>query len=495
MPTNQSDEVPSETKKENGAGKPGESGKRTGFSQKPKTYLPDTHRSLPSSLDAEKGVLGSILLQPDRVIDECIEQGVTADYFHLPSHALIYQTARDMHDAGKPVDLISLTQYLLDHKQLEESGGAAGISELFTFVPTAANADYYVQILREKYLLRKIIGICGEYTARAYEEQGEVSVLLDEVEERVLSIGDERFGSQVSDMQALTMAALEQIETLFNSRGQITGLPTGFGDLDQLTNGLHEGEMVVIAARPSMGKTALAMNIAEHVVMESKKSVAIYSLEMSTPQLVQRLLCSRARVDLNKVRQQFMGKNYMRSLIDATQQLSESKMYIDDTPALSILELRARSRRLAKRYGLDLIVIDYLQLLKSPSRRGQENRQVEVSEISSGIKALAKELRIPVLVLAQLNRNPETRAGSKGKPRLSDLRESGSIEQDADVVGLLWREDYYADDEDSKKESEGRAELVIAKQRNGPIGDIPLTFLKEFTRFESRAVGREDPHP
>jgi len=479
----------------NGASKAKGTLKRRPSSQKTGSYLPDIHRSLPSSIDAEKGLLGSILLAPDRVVDECIQQKITPDYFHLPSHALIFSTALTMRDTSKPVDFISVTQYLEDRKQLEEAGGAGAIADLFTFVPTPANAAYYMTLLREKFLLRKIILICSEYTSRAYDEQGDIQILLDEVEEKVLEIGDDRFGSKIPDMRQLAMQALEEIEHLVNNRGGITGLPSGFAGIDSLTNGLHAGEMIVIAARPSMGKTALAMNIAEHAAMDAGKSVVVYSLEMSTQQLMQRLLCSRARVDLNKLRQQFIGKNDMSNLITATTKLSECKMFIDDTPGLSILELRARARRLHSRHGVDLIVIDYLQLLRSPSKRAQENRQIEVAEISSGIKALAKELRVPIVVLAQLNRNPESRTGgSKGKPRLSDLRESGSIEQDADVVGLLWREEYYADDDDSRKESEGRSELIIAKQRNGPVGDIPLTFLKHFTRFEDRAPDKPESH-
>jgi replicative DNA helicase len=476
----------------------GESGRQTkrdsrSFSQKPGTYLQDIHRALPSSLDAEKGVLCSTLLAPDRVIDECIEYGITEKYFHLPAHGLVYSTAIEMREAGRPVDMISITQYLQDRQKLEEAGGASAIADLFTFIPTAANAGYYMEILREKYLLRQIVTVCNEYAYRAYNDQDEVKNLLDEVEEGILKIRDDRFGPNVGDMKRLTEEALDKIEALHSSRGQITGLATGFSGIDDLTDGLHPGEMFVIAARPSMGKTALAMNIVEHAAIEGGKSVAVYSLEMSTQQLMQRLLCSCARVDIGGIRKHKLHKNAMRGIVDATNRLSVCKMYIDDTPGLSILELRARARRLKNRHGIDLVVIDYLQLLRSPTKRGLDNRQVEVAEISAGIKALAKELSVPVLVLAQLNRNPESRTGgSKGRPRLSDLRESGSIEQDADVVALLWREDYYAEDEEAKKDSEGKAELVIAKQRNGPTGDIPLTFLREFTRFEDRAVGRDD---
>jgi replicative DNA helicase len=253
--------------------------------------------------------------------------------------------------------------------------------------------------------------------------------------------------------------------------------------------------MVVIAARPSMGKTALAMNMAEHLAVDLKLPVAVFSLEMSTQQLIQRLLCSRAKVNLKKVRDGFLTERDFPALTAAAAKLAESKMFIDDTPGLSILELRAKARRLKSQHNIDAIFIDYLQLLRSTSRRAQDNRQIEIAEISNGLKALAKELDIAVVVLAQLNRNPESRTGeAKGRPRLSDLRESGSIEQDADLVGLLVREEYYADSDDEKKESEGKATLIIAKQRNGPTGDVPLTFLKEFTRFETAAYSPEPEH-
>ena len=288
------------------------------------------------------------------------------------------------------------------------------------------------------------------------------------------------------------MGALESIEQLWERRGGITGISTGFTELDRMTNGLHEAEMIVIAARPSMGKTALAMNIAEHVAITGKLPVAVFSLEMSSQQLVQRLLCSRARVNLQKVREGFLAERDFPSLTAAASKLAEAQIYIDDTAGLSILELRAKARRLKAQKDVQLIVVDYLQLLKSTTRRAQDNRQLEISEISAGIKGLAKELKVPIIVLAQLNRQPEARSG--GKPRLSDLRESGSIEQDADLVGLLVRPEVYEEDEDARAEKAGEAELIIAKQRNGPVGDVPLTFLKEFTRFEDRARNVPEQH-
>jgi replicative DNA helicase len=319
-----------------------------------------------------------------------------------------------------------------------------------------------------------------------------VPSLLDEVEGHINSIARERFQARSLSMKDQVMEAIESIEKLYERRGAITGLPTGFAELDEMTDGLHESEMFVIAARPSMGKTALAMNIAEHIAVDQRMPVAVFSLEMSSQQLVQRLLCSRARVNLKKVRGGFLTERDFPSLTSAASKLAESKIFIDDTAGLSILELRAKARRLKTQHDIQLIVIDYLQLLRSTSRRAQDNRQLEIAEISSGIKALAKELAIPIVVLAQLNRNPENRSGdSKGRPRLSDLRESGSIEQDADLVALLVREEYYADSEEEKQEAEGKATLIIAKQRNGPVGDVPLTFLKEYTRFETRA--RSEP--
>jgi replicative DNA helicase len=493
MPTDSPEQSVENPVKISGAvqGKTRKSGRS--YSQKSGAYLPDIHRSLPQSRDAEKGLLGSILLAPGRVLDECMQQRVSEKYFYHPAHGRIFGVLIEMRESNKPIDLISLTQFLEDRHILEEVGGAAAITDLFTFVPTASNAAYYLEILREKFLLRSIIETCTDYGARAYEEQGDVQLLLDEVEQKILSIGDDRFRSKVPEMKELAMEALDNIEKLFQNRGALTGLPTGFKGIDSMTNGMHPGEMIVIAARPSMGKTALAMNIAEHVAIEAGRPVAVYSLEMSTQQLMQRLLCSHARVDLKKIRDGFIGKHDMTNLIQATTRLSECKMIVDDTPGLGILELRARARRLKDRHDVQLIVVDYLQLLRSTSKRAQENRQIEVAEISSGIKALAKELNVPIVVLSQLNRNPEARAGdSKGQPRLSDLRESGSIEQDADFVGLLWREEYYADDEEEKKETEGKAELLIAKQRNGPIGRVPLTFLKHVTRFEDRAFDREE---
>ena len=453
----------------------------------------DIHRTPPQSVDAEQGVLGSMLISPRETIAECVEK-INEEYFYVPAHRTIYNVLVDLWNTSQAIDLITFTQVLRDRHLLDSVGGAAFVTSLFTFVPTAANVGYYLEIVRDKYILREIISAATESVRRAYEEQDEVNNLLDEVEQRIFAVGEDRFKGEMLSMKEQVMSTLESIEKLFENKGAITGVSTGFRDLDKLTSGLHSSEMIVIAARPSMGKTALAMNIAEHAAIEVKLPVAIFSLEMSAQQLVQRMLCSRARVNLAKTRDGFLGEADFPKLTHAASKLAEAKIFIDDSAGLTILELRAKARRLKAQQNVQLIIVDYLQLLRSTSRRAQDNRQLEISEISAGLKGLAKELKIPIIVVAQLNRNPEIRTGSgKGVPRLADLRESGSIEQDADLVGLLVREEYYADSDEERTELEGKAELIIAKQRNGPIGQVKLTFLKDFTRFEDRAEEAAEP--
>jgi replicative DNA helicase len=450
----------------------------------------DIHRTPPHSVEAEQGVLGSMLISPRDTIAECVEK-INEEYFYVPAHQTIYTVLVELWNAGQAIDLITFTQVLRDRNLLEGVGGAAFVTSLFTFVPTAANVQYYIDIVRDKYILRSIIAAATESVRRAYEEQDEVGNLLDEVEQKIFAVGEDRFKGQMLSMKDQVMEAIESIEKLYERKGGITGISTGFVEFDRMTSGMHPSEMIVIAARPSMGKTALAMNIAEHVAVNEKLSVGVFSLEMSSQQLVQRLLCSRARVNLQKVRDGFLGERDFPSLTAAASKLAEAKIFIDDSASLTILELRAKARRLKAQQDVQLIIVDYLQLLRSTSRRAQDNRQLEISEISAGLKGLAKELKIPLIVVAQLNRQPEARSG--GKPRLSDLRESGSIEQDADLVGLLVRPEIYEEDEEARAEKAGEAELIIAKQRNGPVGEISLTFLKEFTRFEDRARNVTEP--
>ncbi len=449
----------------------------------------DTHRTLPSSPDAEKGVLCSILLSPQEALNLCIEK-IDETYFHQPAHATIYRIIIELWKELKPIDLITVTQALADQRLLDSVGGPAFLAQLLQFIPTAANVEYYLEIVEEKFLLRSMIAVCTNSAAQCYQEQSDVKTLMDSIESQIFKISESRVKNTIAEIKEQVLLAIDAIEGMHKNKGALSGLSTGFPLFDQMTDGMHASEMIVIAARPSMGKTALAMNIAEHVAIDLQKAVGIFSLEMSSQQLVQRVLCSRAKVDLKKVRDGFMGTKDMKNLSRAADALSKSKIYIDDTAGLSILELRAKARRLKDRHDLSLLIIDYLQLLRSNSRRAQDNRQIEIAEISAGIKALSKELSIPIVVLAQLNRESEKR--SDGKPRISDLRESGSIEQDADLVGLLYRAAYFEKDDALRSEKEGEAELIIAKQRNGPTGEVPLTFLKEYTRFETRDHRSED---
>ena len=456
------------------------------------SYPPDFHREFPQAPDAEKGVLSSILLAPKDVIGLAVESGVVKETFYIPSHGEIFEALLELWNANKPIDFITIAQYLRDRNKLDQVGGPAGLNELFVYLPTAANAAYYIEILLEKFTLREIIKVCNEYSARSYEEQDNSQGLLDEVETRIFAIAKDRFKDKTANLKDMVMKAIGDIEKLYESRGKISGLSTGFKQLDQMTDGLHGAEMFVIAARPSMGKTAFAMNMAEHIAVETGKPVAVFSLEMSSQQLVQRFLCSIARVNLASIRNGFLSERDFPALTAGAARLASAKIFVDDTSSLSILELRAKARRRKGQHDIQAIFIDYLQLLRSTSSRAKDSRQLEIAEISAGIKGLAKELNIPIVVLAQLNRKADDRTGeAKGKPRLSDLRESGTIEQDADVVGLLVREIYYAEGDEAKAEAEGKATLIVAKQRNGPIDDIPLTFLKEYTRFEDRADGPE----
>src|SRR3989440_1193937 len=399
-----------------GRGRPGGNGGRV-FPTSSTGSAQDIHRAPPHSVEAEQGVLGSMLISPREAIAEVVEK-INEEYFYVPAHRTIYDVLVELWNAGQAIDLITFTQVLRDRNLLDSVGGAALVTNLFTFVPTAANVQYYLDIVRDKYILRQIISAATESVRRAYEEQDEVDSLLDEVEQKIFEVGEDRFKGQMLSMKDHAMQAIETIEKLYERKGSITGISTGFVEFDRMTSGLHPSEMVVIAARPSMGKTALAMNIAEYVAINEKLPVAVFSLEMSSQQLVQRMLCSRARVNLQRVRDGFLGERDFPSLTAAASKLAEAKIFIDDSASLEILELRAKARRLKAQQDIELVLIDYLQLLSSATRRAKENRQLEISEISAGLKALAKELNIPVIVVAQLNRQPEARSG--GKPRLSD---------------------------------------------------------------------------
>ena len=455
----------------------------------------------PHSIEAEQGVLGCVLLSPSECLGGTVEKFKPgSEVFYDLRHRTIYELLVEMYDQKAAIDIITVQQRLKDRQQLEAVGGLAYLASLPDAVPSAANLDYYVEIVREKFLLRKMIQTCTEVVSRVYDHEGEIDALLDQVEKDILHISEARVEADSFTMKELVRKAITTIEDYHSRAGALTCIGTGFIDLDKMTSGFHGGEMIVIAARPSMGKTSLAMNVAEHVACDLKLPVGVFSLEMTSESLVLRMLCSRSRVNLRAIRDGFLAERDFPKLTSAAGKLANAPLFIDDTPGLSILQLRAKARRMWQQYGIKLFVIDYLQLVHSTARRA-ENRQQEIADISSGIKSLAKELDVPVIVLSQLNREVEREKGRK--PRMADLRESGSIEQDADLIGLL----YKADPENRKKaatddeEDDGRAlesipvNLLIAKQRNGPTGDVHLTFLKSITRFENAAKISHDDVP
>jgi replicative DNA helicase len=458
--------------------------------------VPRIDRLPPHSIEAEQGVLGCLLLSPNDCIGECIEKmKCGADAFYDLRHRTLYALLVEMFDEKHAVDLVTVAQRLKDRQELEGIGGLGYLSALPDMVPSAANLEYYVDIVWEKYLLRKMLHTCTDIAGRVYEYEGELDALLDQAEKDILHISEARVEGTTVTMKDLVNRAINKIEEFHQNKGMLTGVGTGFVDLDKMTTGFHEGEMIVVAARPSVGKTSLAMNIAEHVALELKQPVGVFSLEMTAESLVLRMLCSRARVNMRKVQDGFLMERDFPKLTGTAGKLASAPLFIDDSSGLSILQLRAKARRMWQQFGIKLFVIDYLQLLHSTSRRS-ENRQQEIAEISGGIKALAKELKVPVIVLAQLNRELEKR-GPGERPRLSDLRESGSIEQDADLVGLMYRESSKEAAEDGNEFEQDAipVKLFIAKQRNGPVGEVDLTFLKSFTRFESAAKVHADDVP
>jgi len=452
----------------------------------------EVDRVVPNSPEAEYGVLSCMMQDPNACIGEATIRLSEMQFYHR-GRRILYGLMVELHDQGHPVNLVSLSAALRDRKQLDYVGGAAELVTIMRYAPSPAQFEYYAKILRNKFVLRQIISTSSETIERCYDGRAPVDGLLDGYERDVLAIREalER-KDEIKPIRDHLMETIAQIENLFQNRGKTAGIPSGYPDFDSMTNGMQAGQMIIIAARPSMGKTSFAMNIVENVALQAKIPVAVFSLEMGADQLTQRLLCSQAGISMTKVMSGMLSENRDFPRIQmAAARLSECKIYIDDTPSISIMALRAKARRMQKQFGIQLIMIDYLQLMRSESRKAQDNRQQEVAEISQGVKALAKELKVPVIVLAQLNRSPETRAGSN-RPRVSDLRESGSIEQDADIVTLLMREEYYAESEEERDETGGRAVLIVGKNRNGQTGDVPLTFRKELMRFESRARDERD---
>jgi replicative DNA helicase len=441
---------------------------------------------LPESREAECGILGSVLLD-NRHFDEAGEHLKPED-FSLDSHRRIYSRMTDLRDSSRPIDIITLVEELKQKGELQTVGGDAYISSLLDGVPDRPSIEYYVKIVRDKAILRGLISVSTAAIAKASEQADPADQILDEAEAAVFELSEKRIAKGFQSFKEISRNS-GGIDALLQRGARITGLATHYNDLDEMTSGFQKSDLVILAARPSMGKTAFAVNIAENAAIDDGKVVGIFSLEMSSEALLQRLLCSRAIVDAHKLRTGSLWRDDREKILRASDELGNAPLFIDDTPGISLSEMRAKAHRLKQSQGrLDLLVVDYLQLMSGGSKRF-ENRTQEVSSISRGLKAIAKELQVPVLALSQLSRAPESRGGDH-RPQLSDLRESGSIEQDADVVMFIFREEIYKQDDPDLK---GRAEIIIAKQRNGPIGKFNLAFLHNSTRFANMLEGNNEP--
>jgi replicative DNA helicase len=436
-------------------------------------------------------VIGCILMDALEALGKCADRFQTADVFYDLRHQTIYAAACEMLEKLIPVDVVTLAQWLKDRNMLEEVGGIAYLGALPDLAPSPSGIDHYVAIVHDKYLLRGMIRACTEATSSIYGFEGDVAAIIDQVERDILRVRQAGVLAKNLSARQLVSDAMNAIEDMHSRAGKLSGIPTGFADLDKLTWGLQNGDMIVIAARPSMGKTSLAMNIVEHAAVDHQRPVGVFSLEMTAQSLMMRMICSRARVNARNVREGFLADRDFPKLSNAALKLGAAPIHIDDASGLSIMQLRAKARRMWQQFGIQLFVIDYMQLLNNATdRRRADNRQQEVADISAGIKAMAKELGVPVIVLSQLNRDIERE--KHRRPRLADLRESGAVEQDADVVGLLYRTASEDGSEDNGYEEAIPVNLLIAKQRNGPTGDVNLTFLKSYTRFESAAKVSDD---
>ncbi len=429
----------------------------------------------PQNIEAEQAVLGAVLLQ-NTALNQAMEQ-LRATDFYKAAHQKIFQAMIQMSTAGEAIDLVTLREHLLHKERIDAVGGAAYLSQLTEVVPTAANIQHYIRIVTEKALARRLINAATEIVREGFEEAVGTEELLELAEKRIFEITGENIRQGFVGIEHIIKNSFEFIENLYERKELITGVPSGFADLDTKTSGFQPSDLVIIAGRPSMGKTAFCLNIAQHVGIQAKKPVAIFSLEMSKEQLVIRMLCAEARVDAHRLRTGQLKKTDWGKLTNAAGDLSDAPIFIDDTPAISILEMRAKSRRLMLEHGLSMVIVDYLQLMRGHA--SAERREQEISEISRSLKALAKELNIPVIALSQLNRSVESR--NDKRPMLADLRESGAIEQDADVILFVSRDEVYKETEENK----GKAEIIIGKQRNGPTGTVPLHFERRFTLFQN----------
>ncbi len=442
-----------------------------------------TH-SLPANVEAERAILGAILLD-NLSFNEAAEH-LQAEDFSLDSHRRIYSRMVELMDSSRPIDLITLVEELDRHKELQAIGDVGYISGLIDGVPDRPSIEHYIKIVRDKALLRGLINTASSAIARASEQSDLAEEILNDTEAAILGLSEKRIGRGFLGIQEIIKESFGSVDALLQRGQRITGLATHYTDLDEMTSGFQPSDLIIIAARPSMGKTSFAMNIAENVAIDDQKVVGVFSLEMSREALLLRMLCSRARVDAHKMRTGSLWREDMHKVTRAMEELAHAPIFIDDTPGIALSEMRAKARRLQQSQGsLSLLVVDYLQLMSGGGRR-YENRTQEVSAISRGLKGIAKEMKVPVVALSQLSRAPESRGSGDHRPQLADLRESGSIEQDADVVAFIFREEVYKPDE---PELDGIAELIIRKQRNGPTGTVKMAFIKSSTRFESLAGG------
>ena len=439
----------------------------------------------PHSIDAEQAVLGSMLSDKESV-NKAFEKKLSSEHFYKKSHTLIFTAMEILDKKNEPIDTVSVVDVLTKKNHLEAVGGAYYISGLVELVPTTAHVARYIKIVMEKSILRNLIYLANDISKEAFDDSQDVDDILESVQRSIFSITQDRLQKGFEKIDPVLHKTFEDIDRIASHKGSVIGVPSGFSDLDSKTTGFQNGDLVIIAGRPGMGKTSFALNMMRNAAIDGKKAIGFFSLEMANNQLAMRLLCAEARVDSNLVRSGTLPKSQYRNLSLAVGPLSKANIHLDDTPALSILELRAKARRLKNDVDADMIIVDYLQLMQGP--KGVESRQQEIATISRSMKALAKELDIPIVALSQLSRAVEQRTGSK-RPQLSDLRESGAIEQDADVVLFLFRPWVYSRDD----EDEGKAEIIIAKQRNGPTGIVEATYINRYTRFENLALNPDAP--
>lgn len=442
-----------------------------------------TDRTPPQNIEAEQAIIGAIFLEPSSLT--IASEILLPDDFYRASHTKVFTVMLELFEKGEPVDLVTVTSELADRKLLEEIGGVTYLSDLTNSVPTAANIEYYARIVEEKAILRRLIRAATTIATDGYNRDDDVESLLNDAEKSILDVANRKNTGGFRNIKDVLVNVYDNIEVLHNRKGDVTGIPTGFADLDRMTAGFQRNDLIIVAARPSVGKTAFALNIAQNVATKTDENVAIFSLEMGAEQLVMRMLCAEGNINAQSLRTGKMTEDDWKKLTMAMGSLSNAGIFIDDTPGIRVGEIRSKCRRLQQEHGLGMILIDYLQLIQGNGRSG-ENRQQEVSEISRSLKALARELSVPVIALSQLSRGVESRQDKR--PMMSDIRESGSIEQDADIVAFLYRDDYY----DKETENRNIIEIIIAKQRNGPVGTVELAFVKEFNKFVNLDRRHED---